>query len=104
MRPNSMQLASPAINFQQATYCHSESASHYNVNSFEAYRRCAHLVVAAPLLAAANARQEGSMRTGIVAVLAAISIASVSAAANATQWAYVPPSNGSTCPAGSFYQ
>ena len=43
------------------------------------------------------------MRTAIVAVLAAISIASVSAAANATQWAYAPPSNGS-CPAGSFYQ
>ena len=31
------------------------------------------------------------MRTAIVAVLAAISIVSIGAAANATQWAYAPP-------------
>jgi hypothetical protein len=44
------------------------------------------------------------MRTAIVAVLAAISIVSIGATANATQWAYTRPANGSTCPAGSFFQ
>lgn len=44
------------------------------------------------------------MRTAILAVLAAISIVSIGAAANATQWAYAPPANGSTCPASSVFQ
>jgi hypothetical protein len=44
------------------------------------------------------------MRTAIVAALAAISIVSIGAAANATKWAYAPPANGSTCPASSVFQ